>query len=72
MNDEARLESALENIRNPHKWADAETIFRVIEENPSLRGFVYGYVSEMEFERHYLKAGKSIEPHPFHSPKAYR
>lgn len=61
MSDEARLESVLENIRNPHKWADAETIFRVIEENPSLRGFVYGYVSEMQFERHYLKARKSIE-----------
>jgi hypothetical protein len=55
------LEAVLKNIRDPHKWANAETIFRVIRENPSLRGIVYGYVSEMEFERHYLKARRSIE-----------
>lgn len=61
MKNAPNLEVVLENIRNPHKWADAETIFRVIQENPSLRGFVYGYVSEMEFERHYLKSCKSIE-----------
>jgi hypothetical protein len=61
MNDAAKLEVALENIRNPHKWVNTETIFRVIQENPSLRGIVYGYVSEMEFERHYLKTRKSIE-----------
>jgi hypothetical protein len=49
------------NIRDPHKWASAETIFKVIQDNPSLRGFVYGYVSEMEFERHYLKGRSTIE-----------
>src|SRR6266699_5631044 len=55
------LESVLQNIRDPHRWASAETIFRVIQDNPSLRGFVYGYVSELEFEHHYLKSRKSIE-----------
>jgi len=56
-----QLKEALNNIRDPHKWTDAETVFRVIRENPSLRGFVYGYVSEMEFERNYLKSRKGIE-----------
>jgi hypothetical protein len=55
------LEAVLENIRNPHNWANSETIFQAIRDNPSLRGFVYGYVSEMEFEHHYLKRGKGIE-----------
>jgi hypothetical protein len=48
-----QLEAVLENIRNPRNWANSETIFQVIRDNPSLRGFVYGYVSEMEFEQHY-------------------
>lgn len=56
-----QLEQVLNNIRDPHKWTDAETVFGVIRDNPSLRGFVYGYVSEMEFERNYLKSRKSIE-----------
>jgi hypothetical protein len=56
-----QLEQVLDNIRDPHQWTDAETVFRVIRDNPSLRGFVYGYVSEMEFERNFLKSRKSIE-----------
>jgi hypothetical protein len=55
------LERVLNNIRDPHRWASAETIFQVIQDNPSLRGFVYGYVSEKEFEKHYLKTRKTIE-----------
>ena len=61
MTNDPQLETVLDNIRDPHKWVSAETILRVIQDNPSLRGFVYGYVSEMEFERHYLKARKSVE-----------
>ncbi len=61
MSNLPQLEQVLDNIRDPHKWTDAETVFRVIRDNPSLRGFVYGYVSEMEFERNYLKSRKSIE-----------
>jgi hypothetical protein len=61
MTAELQLEKVLNNIRDPHKWVSAETILRVIQDNPSLRGFVYGYVSEMEFEQHYLKARKTIE-----------
>jgi hypothetical protein len=53
-----QLEAVLENIRNPTRWANSQMIFQVIRDNPSLRGFVYGYVSEMEFERHYLKSRK--------------
>ena len=55
------LEEALANIRDPHRWANAKTIFNVIRQNPSLRGIVYGYVAEMEFENHYLKAQRAIE-----------
>lgn len=61
MTNDPKLEQVLNNIRDPHKWVSAETILHVIKDNPSLRGFVYGYVSEMEFERHYLKARKTIE-----------
>ncbi len=61
MATDQQLEAVLENIRNPRNWADSETIFQVIRDNPSLRGFVYGYVSEMEFERYYLKSRKGIE-----------
>jgi hypothetical protein len=61
MTNDPQLEKVLNNIRDPHKWVSAETILHVIKDNPSLRGFVYGYVSEMEFEQHYLKARKTIE-----------
>jgi hypothetical protein len=55
------LDSVLENIRNPYNWAKPETIFHLIRENPSLRGMIYGYASEREFEWHYLKDRKTIE-----------
>jgi len=61
MANDSQLHQVLNNIRDPRKWAGAETIFQVIRNNPSLRGFVYGYVSEMEFERHYLEGRKTIE-----------
>lgn len=61
MSSEPQLEKALSNIYDPRKWANAETLLRVIQANPSLRGIAYGYVSEMEFERHYLKGRKTIE-----------
>lgn len=61
MASEQELRAVLENIRDPHKRANSETICQVIRDNPSLRGIVYGYVSELEFERHYLKRGKGIE-----------
>ena len=61
MTNNPKLDNVLNNIRDPHRWASAETVFQVIKDNPSLRGFVYGYVSEMEFEQHYLKSRKTIE-----------
>lgn len=57
----ADLSTVLDRIRNPENWADAETLFRVIRDNPSLRGFIYGYVSEMKFESHYLHHNPLIE-----------
>jgi hypothetical protein len=56
-----RLSDVLERIRSPENWADAATLFRVIRENPSLRGFIYGYVSEMRFEEHYLRENPLID-----------
>lgn len=55
------LDLVLENIKNPNKWARPETIFQLISENPSLRGMIYGYASEREFEWHYLRERKTIE-----------
>jgi hypothetical protein len=44
------LEEALTNIRDPHRWANAVTIFNVVRQNPSLRGIVYGYAAELHDE----------------------
>jgi hypothetical protein len=55
------LETVLARIRDPENWADADTLFRVIRDNPSLRGFIYGYVSEMKFEEFYLRSADWID-----------
>jgi hypothetical protein len=43
------LEKVLSNIKDPHRWADSETILRVLEETPSVRGMVYGNFAEAMF-----------------------
>jgi hypothetical protein len=43
------LAEVLTNIKDPHRWADAETILRVLEETPSVRGMVYGNFAEVMF-----------------------
>lgn len=48
------LEEVLLNITDPAKWIDPDALMHLIAENPSLRGFTYGYVSEDEFVKYLL------------------
>jgi hypothetical protein len=43
------LAEVLKNITDPHRWAESETILRVLEETPSVRGMVYGNFAEAMF-----------------------
>jgi len=43
------LSEVLENIKNPRRWIEPEALIQLIIDNPSLRGFAYGYVSEHSF-----------------------
>jgi hypothetical protein len=44
-----KLAEVLKNITDPHRWADSETILKVLEETPSVRGMVYGNFAEAMF-----------------------
>lgn len=57
-----RLADVLANITDPLRWINRERLVELIGENPSLRGFVYGYASEDEFIAH-LEALGSVEEH---------
>jgi hypothetical protein len=43
------LAEVLGNIRDPRFWIQTEALVQLIIDNPSLRGMVYGYVSEAAF-----------------------
>ncbi|MGH9396118.1 MAG: restriction endonuclease [Terriglobia bacterium] len=43
------ISGVLENIRDPRHWIKTEALVQLIIGNPSLRGIVYGYVSEAAF-----------------------
>lgn len=43
------LTKVLENIRDPRHWIKTDALVQIIIENPSLRGIIYGYVSEAAF-----------------------
>lgn len=43
------------NITELSRWIDPTDLMHVIEANPSLRGFAYGYVSERELTKHVVK-----------------
>lgn len=43
------LQEALENIRDPRRWAGPDVLYEVIQSTPSVRGIVYGNVAEAEF-----------------------
>lgn len=51
------LEEVLENIKNPRRWADFESLIDVMTEVPSVRGMVYGNVAEVEFARWLVRNG---------------
>jgi hypothetical protein len=55
------LDEVLRNIRNPRRWADPETLYKVLEEVPSLRGIVYGNVAEVHFSRWLEEKGIPLE-----------
>lgn len=55
------LEDVLRNIKDPHRWADAETILRVLEETPSVRGMVYGNFAEAVFADALVALGVPVE-----------
>ncbi|MBI5235652.1 MAG: helix-turn-helix transcriptional regulator [Deltaproteobacteria bacterium] len=41
------ISGVLNNIRDPRHWIQTEALIQVIIDNPSLRGIIYGYVSEV-------------------------
>jgi hypothetical protein len=43
------LDEVLDNIRDPKHWIHPKPLRRLIMENPSLRGIIYGYVAEAAF-----------------------
>jgi hypothetical protein len=61
MADLPSLEEVLSNITDPHRWADPETILRVLEETPSVRGMVYGNFAETMFAESLVAIGVPVE-----------
>lgn len=55
------LEEVLRNITDPHRWADSETILRVLKETPSVRGMVYGNFAEAKFADSLVTLGVPVE-----------
>lgn len=45
----ATLANVLDNIRDPRHWIKPDALIQLIIDNPSLRGIIYGYVSEAAF-----------------------
>jgi hypothetical protein len=58
--DAPSLEEVLANITDPHRWADTETILRVLEETPSVRGMVYGNFAEAMFADALIRLGVPV------------
>jgi len=55
------LDRVRKNIEDPHEWADPETILKVLEETPSVRGMVYGNFAEVMFAEHLVELGVPVE-----------
>ena len=51
------LREVLENIEDPSRWADFETMAKVMVEVPSVRGMVYGNVAEARFAEWLVRNG---------------
>ena len=54
------LADVLGNITDPLRWINKDRLVHLIQSNPSLRGFVYGYASEDEFV-HFLESLESVD-----------
>lgn len=57
MSKKMTLNDVLENIKDPHKWADYESLVEVIRTAPSVRGMVYGNVSEVQLAKWLVSSG---------------
>lgn len=55
------LEEVLNNITDPHRWANPETILQVLKETPSVRGMVYGNFAETMFAESLVAIGIPVE-----------
>jgi len=64
--DSDALKAVKANITEPSRWVNPDYLIQVMRENPSLRGFTYGYVSEDEFVRWLERSG--IESHEHYKP----
>lgn len=64
--DSEALKAVKENITEPSRWVNPDHLIQVMRENPSLRGFTYGYVSEDEFVRWLERRG--VESHEHFKP----
>lgn len=59
----ANLAEVLKNIRDPRNWMNPIGLLRLVKDNPSLRGFVYGYASEYEFTQYLEGLGRLFAKH---------
>jgi len=59
----ATLDEVLMNIRDPRRWMDPAALVQLIVDNPSLRGFAYGYAAEFEFTKYLERLGTVISEH---------
>jgi len=55
------LKEVIENITDPHRWAHPETVIKVLEETPSVRGMVYGNFAEAMFADYLIELGVPVE-----------
>ena len=62
------------NIRDPQHWIEQDALRELIIENPSLRGMIYGYVSEAAFVKFLenLKIEKHFKPDDHKKTKSDR
>ena len=62
--EKQQLETVLLRIKDPRNWnTDPDTLMRILQENPSVRGMVYGSVSEHHFVTHLSETLQVIRHH---------
>jgi hypothetical protein len=58
---EDSLELVRQNITDPRQWTDPEIILEVLENAPSARGLIYGYLAEAQLSRWLVANGVPLE-----------